>query len=1264
MNDPTPAPAPAPRRRRRWLWRLGLGLLVLLLLLAATAGWLLGTASGLRFALARAQSLTGNALSVQQAQGRLIGPLQLDGLRYDDGKGTDVRVASVRLDLRFWPLLAKRVHVLELAVDGVAVELPKSSDASSSSSGSFSLQPPVELVLDRLHVGKLTVIQEHQPLFASDSLDLAGSWTRRGIALKQLALRAPDGHADLDGELQLGRQMQGQGQAGFAWKAGATDYAGHLAVHSDGKTAHLDLSLSLPTPAQLQLDLSQDDRYAWTAKLDAPSFDPKPLLGDSALHALAVQLQGSGDRRSGRLEGQLDLNDYRLQLSPLQAHFNDDFSVLTLEQLKLSSPQVKGSVSASGQVQLAAKPVGGELELRWQDLQLPAELAGQLLASQGSLKASGSADAFHAQGDVDIGPPGKLAKLALNLDGTPQQIELRTLALKQPQGGLQASGTLTLQPALAWQLQIGANKFDPGQLFAGWNGALDADLASRGSLPASGPDASVEIRKLSGQLRQRPVNAHGSLHLTPSRVLDGQLALASGGSTIQLDARPGNSNDATLKLAVASLADWLPNAGGRLDGQFRLRGNAPRFALDGQLQGQALAYQQNVVQQLHLSLDVPDLSHPGGKLNLQGSGVTAGGLAFQQVTLDGGGTAEQHSLSLDARGTQLSAALSLHGAMKGSAWNGTLGTLELDPQGLPRLRLLQPSQLSYDQGAMSLSELCFSAGDPQLCVNAKQDKAGNLDAGYRLKDLPLALLVSLAGSADLPMRADGTLQGSGNIHRNAAGALSGHAEISSARGSVTYTEHPDQPLLAYNDLALNADLAPDSQRATLRAQLSDGGRLDGQIGISGAQQALDGRLAMHLGSLGFVELFTSEVANLKGSVDGQFRFGGTLKQPAVTGQARLDGLAAEIPAAGLKLSQGQLTVSTTDAQTFRIDGSLHSGTGSLAIAGTAGVGANAQSLLTIKGSQFVAADIPAAKVLISPDLSLRHDAKGLDVGGSVLLDSADVDVSKLPGAGATKASPDVVIVDQQQAAQAGSSLPITAQVKVDLGHKTHLVGLGLDGRLSGVLTVSERPGRATTGQGQITVDGIYKAYGQNLQIEQGRLLFASTPIDNPGLDIRAARKLNPNATIDDGQKVGLYVSGTAQKPVLTVFSNPVMEQSDALSYLITGKPLSQVKGGEGNMVGAAAQALGSAAGDLLAKSIGSKIGVDDIGVSSSDALGGNSAFTVGKYLSPRLYLSYGVGLFDPGQVITLRYKLSHRWSFEAQNATDFNRASLNYRYEK
>ncbi|WP_289444862.1 translocation/assembly module TamB domain-containing protein, partial [Klebsiella pneumoniae] len=67
--------------------------------------------------------------------------------------------------------------------------------------------------------------------------------------------------------------------------------------------------------------------------------------------------------------------------------------------------------------------------------------------------------------------------------------------------------------------------------------------------------------------------------------------------------------------------------------------------------------------------------------------------------------------------------------------------------------------------------------------------------------------------------------------------------------------------------------------------------------------------------------------------------------------------------------------------------------------------------LTIKGSQFTAVDIPAASVVLSPDLLVQQGANGIDITGAVSLDRARVNVDKLPGAGASAASPDVVVVD-------------------------------------------------------------------------------------------------------------------------------------------------------------------------------------------------------------------------------------------------------------
>ena len=62
---------------------------------------------------------------------------------------------------------------------------------------------------------------------------------------------------------------------------------------------------------------------------------------------------------------------------------------------------------------------------------------------------------------------------------------------------------------------------------------------------------------------------------------------------------------------------------------------------------------------------------------------------------------------------------------------------------------------------------------------------------------------------------------------------------------------------------------------------------------------------------------------------------------------------------------------------------------------------------------------------------------------------------------------------------------------------------------------------------------------------------------------------------------------------------------------------------------------------------------------------GGSALTIGEYLSPRLYLSYGVGLFEPGR--------SHRAALQAvrrrgrarrSEAAEETRTGVEYRIEK
>jgi len=237
-------------------------------------------------------------------------------------------------------------------------------------------------------------------------------------------------------------------------------------------------------------------------------------------------------------------------------------------------------------------------------------------------------------------------------------------------------------------------------------------------------------------------------------------------------------------------------------------------------------------------------------------------------------------------------------------------------------------------------------------------------------------------------------------------------------------------------------------------------------------------------------------------------------------------------------------------------------------------------------------------------------------------------------------------------------MPLVAEINVQMGDDVKLAGYGLDAKVDGRLAVRERPGEPTTGSGEVRVSGTYKAYGQDLTIRQGQLLFAGTPLDDPRLSIVAVR-------VVDEVTAGLRVGGTAKNPQLSVFSDPAMGQSNALSYLVAGKPLDDIGSseGDGDALQSAARSLGTAAGGLLAKNVGRRLGVDEFGVKDSEVLGG-AALTVGQYLSPRLYLSYGVGIFEPGEVITLRYKLTDELALEALNAKQDSRVGVEYRIEK
>ena len=117
------------------------------------------------------------------------------------------------------------------------------------------------------------------------------------------------------------------------------------------------------------------------------------------------------------------------------------------------------------------------------------------------------------------------------------------------------------------------------------------------------------------------------------------------------------------------------------------------------------------------------------------------------------------------------------------------------------------------------------------------------------------------------------------------------------------------------------------------------------------------------------------------------------------------------------------------------------------------------------------------------------------------------------------------------------------------------------------------------------------------------------------------------------------------------------ELAEALALLVTGRNLRGVSGADRQRLSNAALALGTIGGDLLASNLGAEIGI------TGDAARGTEAFTIGKYLTPKLFIGYGIGLARRGSVLIVRYLIRDDIEFEATNGEQ-SRASLNYIIEK
>ena len=439
-----------------------------------------------------------------------------------------------------------------------------------------------------------------------------------------------------------------------------------------------------------------------------------------------------------------------------------------------------------------------------------------------------------------------------------------------------------------------------------------------------------------------------------------------------------------------------------------------------------------------------------------------------------------------------------------------------------------------------------------------------------------------------------------------------------------------------------------------------------------ADAPLTGSLRAQLPQVGVWSMLAPPGWRIRGTLDANIALVGTRQAPQWSGTLNADSLALRSIADGIEFSNGRLRTTLRgqrlDINEFSLQGATGGGgSGGLLSAkgfaqwlprGTGATSALSQIRIELE-AQAQALRVTARadrRLAVSGNLQAKLlDAK-LEVRGALRADQA---LFILPDENSPSLGNDVVVRSasrsaatppgrMEEPAPASNNIRIVPDVAItlDMGPDFRVQGRGLITRLEGTLNLASSA--ATSGVPRLsgnlrTVRGSYRAYGQQLDIEEGVLRFTG-PYNNPALDILAIR---PNLTV----RVGVQISGTALSPRVRLYADPEMPEAEKLAWLVLGRSAAN-GGAESAVLQQAALALLGGRGQGLSGGLSQALGLDELSLrgstSNADGTTSAAAVTLGKRLSRNFYVAYERSMAGTLGTVYIFYELSRRFTLRAQ----------------
>ena len=982
-------------------------------------------------------------------------------------------------------------------------------------------------------------------------------------------------------------------------------------------------------------------------RIDLHTWGGNPALGEA--HG-SVHLDGNLDGFSAQGPVLMD----RLEAGTLDMRLKAAYASrrLSVTEAEFQQPQAGWRVLAHGGITVV--PGGPLLDLAgsWNDLRLPlAARPGVVRSHAATFTVAGTWPYHvHSAGDLEV-PDLPALDYILDAQLHPDHAEVSAATLALAGASARFAGRLSWPPRLDWAATGSVANFDPASVANMPHGRVSFGFDARGAGARADSDFAVSVRDLAGTLRELPLHGAGSVARQASTWRFDSVRTQVGGAMIALDGSLGRTADVKFDVRAPDLSLLPGGWRGRLAAAGILRGTVQDPAINATVTGGALQYGQITVGELDARIDADTHRSTDSHLLLHVRNLAAGSRRIDEVQLTLDGATVQHRLALRLRAPGIQVDGGGSGSFDHGAWRADLADLRVLGGDATHLQLATPATLLLAAGSARLSQLCLTGQPGKLCATGDWSPE-RWALAATASDLPMqALTAAQTGNLDYRGIIGLSLALSGGAGQRTTGVLD--AQLAGAQLLHRLTNgRIETTTLGSGNVQVRAN--PGDIVVTLGLDAGPVGSLSGQFNVQRnaagwRDMPLSGQLRLRTDELDFIPLYVPQVDRAAGRLDAGLTLSGTLGTPLLDGDLSLAEGELDLYRVNLGL-RGAGISARLSGNSLEFSGAARLGTGHAEAHGRLQWQDSApHGAFTLTGDNLRVADVPEAQVDASPNLGFSIDGTRIAVTGSVNIPHAHLAPADLTNA--VLPSSDEVVVNKAQPQDPAARFTVTSDITLRLGDDVSIDTRGLKAHLGGSITThvgSDEQVTRATGEVNVT-QGEYTAYGRKLTIDRGRLIFSGGPVADPGIDVRAVKHFDDPTT--GATLAGINVRGTLRSPRLSFFSEPPLPQQEIVQLILAGGGL--MAGQTSSVAGSTAASRGATNNELLGQGaaiigqqLGSKIGITDVGVESN--IYNETSLVLGRYLSPRLYVSYGLGLTQTLNTVKLRYTLGDHWMLRTE----------------